>query len=279
MADSYLRLEFLRRAQNTDGGWGYFPGKESRLESTYYVLKSLPLDEKALAFLLALQNPDGGFRAGPTLPGSTWVTALAIPLLAQAKQASPLRRAASWLMNTSGADGKLIARLASFIGFHPVDQDPSLQGWPWHPGNNAWVEPTVHSLLALKHLKSYVSDSDLKYRRDQATALLRDRRCQDLGWNYGNKRVLDEVLPSYPETTGIALAGLSATRSATAQELQFAQNLLSRPIGSYAKSWITIGLRMNGIAVESNLIPEIHPSRNIALTGLELLASQPEISL
>ncbi len=279
MADSSQRLDFLRRVQNPDGGWGYFPGRESRMEPTAYALKTQVTDERALAFVLACQEADGGFRVGPGIPGSTWVTALAIPILAKAGREKELRRAGQWLLQTTGSDGKLIARLASWMGWHPVEQDPSLEGWPWHPGNNAWVEPTVHSLLALKHLKSFASESELKYRMERGSALLRDRRCRDLGWNYGNKRVLDEDLPAYPETTGIALAGLSATRSATAPELAAGERLLRQSKGAYAQAWLTIGIRSNGIGRKYHLTPEVHPSRNIALTGLELLAAAEEMAL
>src|SRR5262245_39053203 len=35
------RLEFLRSTQNPDGGWGFFPGKQSWLEPTAYALMAL----------------------------------------------------------------------------------------------------------------------------------------------------------------------------------------------------------------------------------------------
>jgi hypothetical protein len=38
--------------------------------------------------------------------------------------------------------------------------------------------------------------------------MLLERRCRDGGWNYGNRRVLGEDLPSYPETTALALMAL-----------------------------------------------------------------------
>ena len=38
--------------------------------------------------------------------------------------------------------------------------------------------------------------------------MLLDRRCRDGGWNYGNRRVLGADLPSYPETTALALMAL-----------------------------------------------------------------------
>jgi hypothetical protein len=39
--------------------------------------------------------------------------------------------------------------------------------------------------------------------------MLLDRRCRDGGWNFGNRRVLGADLPSYPETTALALMALN----------------------------------------------------------------------
>jgi len=36
-----FRLGLIETAQNADGGWGYFPGKESWLEPTVYALLAL----------------------------------------------------------------------------------------------------------------------------------------------------------------------------------------------------------------------------------------------
>ena len=51
MGEVYLqsRLEFLRKTQNTDGGWGYFPGKQSWLEPTAYAMLALQDTPKANA--------------------------------------------------------------------------------------------------------------------------------------------------------------------------------------------------------------------------------------
>ena len=35
------QLDFLRSSQNSDGGWGFFPGKQSWLEPTAYALIGL----------------------------------------------------------------------------------------------------------------------------------------------------------------------------------------------------------------------------------------------
>ena len=62
MESVYLRTrrEFLLQNQNRDGGWGYFPGKQSWLEPTAYaalVLHGDPAAAKATALVLGWQNP------------------------------------------------------------------------------------------------------------------------------------------------------------------------------------------------------------------------------
>src|SRR5207249_819591 len=60
------RLEFLRTTQNPDGGWGFFPGKQSWLEPTAYALMALHGDassaqhfERGWKLVRSWQLPDG----------------------------------------------------------------------------------------------------------------------------------------------------------------------------------------------------------------------------
>jgi len=277
MVDVSQRVSFLAKARNADGGWGYFPGKESRVEPTVYALRALGEDAAGVAFLLRCQEADGGFRPGSGIPGSTWVTALAIPVLSRAKRKAELERAAKWLLAITGADDTWLQRVVHFMGKSVIDQDPTLKGWPWRPGNNSWVEPTSHALVALEALRGVADGGELEFRKEQGARLLRDRRCLDLGWNYGNKRVLDEVLPSYPETTGIALVGLSAAGKATRNELEAARKVFEGAKGAYAKAWLSIGLRLHGLQTPYEASGEVHASGNVALTALEVLASKAEV--
>ncbi len=270
------RIALLERCQNPDGGWGYFETKRSQVEPTAYALKALgpahPAWAKGVAFIEGCQEKDGGFRPAPSVPGSTWVSALAIPILAAAKtDPKALERAGNWLLETEGADGNFAQRLFHMLGKNVVDQDPKLRGWPWRPGNNSWVEPTAHSLVALNYLTGLVSDAGLRYRREIAVKMLADRRCADQGWNYGNKRVLGETLPSYPETTGIALVGLAAAKAEA--PLEAARKIYAQAKGAYARAWLAIGLRLHGVAVDYQPGEAPHPSGNLALNALEILAA------
>ncbi|MER7535689.1 prenyltransferase/squalene oxidase repeat-containing protein [Streptomyces sp. NPDC097704] len=76
MADaSAASTWFLTRAQNSDGGRGYRPGDSSDIASTCYSVLALsamgrrvgedPAVRAGVEFLLARQDPDGGFTAVP----------------------------------------------------------------------------------------------------------------------------------------------------------------------------------------------------------------------
>lgn len=274
-----LRLEFLRENQNGDGGWGYFPGNHSRVEPTCYVLRAIGSKathwNTGIRFLESCQEKAGGFNPGPGIPGPTWVTQLAFPLLKQAKvNEKSLASAANWILNTEGAEGGVLQRFLYSVGKSKVDQDPRLKGWPWRPGNNSWVEPTSHGLLALHWMQGNAPDAGIRYRREIATRMMLDRRCDDGGWNYGNKRVLGETLPSFPETTAIALLGLIDRIDSLQPSLDRAKAHLEASKGAYGRALLSLALRIHGQTVHYE--PEHsagHPSRNLMLAAIEVLAT------
>lgn len=274
------RQYFLRSNQNGDGGWGYFPGRESRVEPTCYALRALGVSNshwaRGLAFLTSCQDKTGGLAPGLSIPGATWVTQLAFPLLKLGGlEAKKLELAAAWILNTEGAEGTVMQRLLHAMGKSKVDQDPRLRGWPWRPDNNSWVEPTTHGLLALHWMSGHAPEAGVRYRRDVATRMLLDRRCSDHGWNYGNKKVLGEILPAYPETTALALLGLVSSGVDLTASLAKARNDLSLTKGAYGRALLTLALRLHGEPVEYvSEYESIHPSRNLMLAGLEVMAAR-----
>ena len=65
MIDTDSRLDFLKVCQNRDGGWGYFPGKQSWLEPTVYACLALHGDavtDRAWSLIRSWQLPSGAFR-------------------------------------------------------------------------------------------------------------------------------------------------------------------------------------------------------------------------
>ncbi len=277
-----LRLELLRRSQNVDGGWGYFSGRESGVEPTAYALRAIGAGdngwERGIAFLVARQEKDGGLAPRVGVPGATWVTLLAFPLLKKAGVAAKsLERAGSWILDTEGADGGLAERLAFALGHAKVEQDPRLKGWPWRPGNSSWVEPTAHGLMALRTMDGCVPEAGIRYRREIATKMLLDRRCSDGGWNYGNRKVLGEILPAYPETTALALLGLAGSGADLGASLEIARQMFGASKGAYGRALLSLALGAHGHAVSyATLTESAHPSGNTMLAAIEVLALRGE---
>ena len=138
----------LLEARNTDGGWGYYRGKASRLEPTCWALLALGVDAAppGAEFLSRCQQPNGWLVEDPRWPTNIGFNAMV---------------ALTWVRHTDLASDdmrrRLIAALVSSKGIKaPPDnstQDNSLQGWSWIDGTFSWVEPTSLGLLALKRAR------------------------------------------------------------------------------------------------------------------------------
>ncbi len=211
-----LPFAWIEAAQNPDGGWGYFPGKESALEPTAYALLALADEPRARTavecgcrLIRSWEMATGGWRGLQRVPEAHWATSLVITLhsVLGVNDAST-GRAIDWLVATRGAETRPVARLAAWLSPHTVEFDASLSGWPWRTGTSSWVEPTAHALMALGRVARRNEHAGLEERIAMGQRMLLDRRCRDGGWNYGNRRVLGADLPSHPETTALALMAL-----------------------------------------------------------------------
>ena len=206
---------------------------------------------------------------------ANWTTALCITLyLTRNVQDEAFTRGVRWMLNTIGAEGSFLHRVANLLHPEQVDIDASVQGWPWRPENSSWVEPTAHALVALKKIQqnevAVPNLLSLNARVAAGEKMLLDRRCGDGGWNYGNKRVWNAPLPSYPETTALALLGLQGRPISELRSSLDAAERWSRETPSpLAKAWLSICLRNWGLPVEP-AFPE--PSTDVLLNALEVLA-------
>jgi hypothetical protein len=278
VAEAYLetRIEFLAAAQNADGGWGYFPGKRSWLEPTAYAMLALhrvaghgqALD-RAWALVDSWQLADGSWRPGPDVAGGAWVTALAVTLgCVRGESSERLRRAVAWLLGMKGVESGLGMRIASHFHLLQTELNVMHEGWPWYPGNASWIEPTAHTLVALKKASTHISSRDLQRRITDGERLILSRRCRDGGWNCGNPNVLHYDLPSYPETTGLALLGLQGrSTSELAGPLQAGRRFHGETKSSLAKAWLTLALRVHGQPLETPAGSAC--SRDIMLAAVE----------
>lgn len=261
MADSYLgvRLDILRGAQNPDGGWSYYAGKQSWLEPTFYgalVLHGDPAADRAWALLKSWQAADGSWppTAGAAISG--WGTALCLTLAHIRRDlGEPYQKGVNYLLETVGTESELWRRALARLGFYDPGRNLSLHGWPWKEGTSSWVEPTAHALIALKKASAHLPQNEkLRERVRSGEALLLDVRCKDGGWNYGSPWTLGEDQRSYPETTALALLGLQG-RAEAASSLDLAKGWLQDTPSSLARAWITVALRLHGVAIPDSLRP------------------------
>ena len=215
--DDGLRVT-LRASVNADGGWGYFPGKASRLEPTSWCLLALlnapaigaceDLVQGALACLARWQVSRGSLSdVSGTLPNYAFNGLAAVAIrdaLASRDGAArqPAVRLEALLAAISSAEG--IRSRPTWTG----RQDNQLVGWPWHDGTSSWVEPTAWCTLALKQLKQIQPEAAVAERIAQAERLLADRCCAEGGWNYGNSNILGKDLFPYVSSSTVALIAL-----------------------------------------------------------------------
>jgi hypothetical protein len=279
------RLDFLRSAQNADGGWGFFPRKLSWVEPTCYSLLAMHgapgcevNAERGWKLLRSLQLPDGSWPPCAAVAEPHWTTSLAVTLhVLRAVTDEPFRKGVASLLRTAGIENGWQFRIAHFLRPSVVELDPSFEAWPWRPGNSSWIEPTAHALVALKHAATVFDDQRLHERVAQGERMILDRRCSDGGWNYGNRKVLGADLPSYPETTALALIGL-ASRKDLAAPLALAARYAKDTRSPLAKAWLRVALRSHSVPpVDVSDGPPLEPN-DVIVNALEVIAATGAIA-
>jgi squalene-hopene cyclase-like protein len=193
-------LPFLQRAQNADGGWGFHPGSQSRVEPTCWALHALlnaswpdksPLT-RGFQYLLGAQLKDGSWPSSPEETMGSWVTSLACWVLLSDKNSSKAVGAGiNWFCEDWPRDStpwrRFLRRLSSQRSIS--GQNDSLRGWGWTPRTSSWVEPTSFALLALQLSPNELLPRSAGRRQQLAEELLYDRMCPGGGWNCGNPLV------------------------------------------------------------------------------------------
>lgn len=274
MGESYLdaRLKLLRRAQNADGGWGYFPGKQSWLEPTAWAALALhgePEANRAWALLSSWQQRDGSWRPAADVQISSWASALCVTIaVARGELGAPFQRGVEWLIHSAGAESTLMSRAVASVGLVNPERNVNLKGWPWKPGTSSWVEPTAHALVALKRAAPHVVNADLSARVRIGAEQLLDVRCSDGGWNYGSRAARGVALPSYPETTALALVGLQG-RADLGKSLHTAARMAKETPSPMAGAWLRIALALHGFKTAA---PDGPPPADLAIAAVEALS-------
>ena len=235
----------LAQNQRFDGGFAYSPTGSSAAEPT--ALAALAFSNplvgeqgratRAADWLKAAQQGDGSVPVSASLQSPAWTTSLAILAWHRGPDRSRFhqstQRATDWLLKNQG--------LSSSVRLNEAQHDATIVGWSWVDGTHSWVEPTAYAVLALRSI-----GQSGHARTTDGVRLLRDRALPTGGWNYGNSTVLANTLRPFPETTGVALAGLAGLERNDAIEasLSFLETELPRIRSPLALGWGLIGLTM-----------------------------------
>ncbi|MFN9893891.1 MAG: hypothetical protein ACK58M_11715, partial [Acidobacteriota bacterium] len=161
----------------------------------------------------------------------------------------------------------------TMVGLSKLGNDPTYRGWPWRPDTTAWIEPTAHTLVALKRAAPQVRNAELARRVALGEGMILRRRCSDGGWNYGSRAALGIDLPSYPETTALALLGLQGSREADlSAAVRHASHLWQSSRSRWSRAWLAISLRLLGADLPNE--PTDQPVTNVLiLNALEVMAA------
>ncbi|REJ67265.1 MAG: hypothetical protein DWQ31_11870 [Planctomycetota bacterium] len=223
--------------------WGYHADQPAASEPTATAALALSCAGRdaaaraALDWLVRVQGKDGsvGVTATEALPA--WPTALAVLAFAAAGNRYDGRR-------QLGVDHLLSIRGTPVDRNEQMGHDSTLVGWPWVLPTHSWSEPTALALLALR-----AAGHGRHPRADEATRLLVDRLLPAGGSNYGNTRVLNQMLRPHVMPTGVvlwALADRQAADSRIGLSLDFLTTELEVPTSAVALGYSVLALAAHG---------------------------------
>jgi hypothetical protein len=254
-------LPFLRNSQNVDGGWGFHPVSESRVEPTCWAILALRASDTASAsaeelnrgfqFLRAAQLADGSWAASPEVTTGCWVTSLACwVLLAGVHADEAIAAGLKWLCDDWPRDSapwrRFLARLSSEGKISA--QNDSYRGWGWTPRTSSWVEPTSYALILLARVPRESWPSGAERRRELARRMLYDRMCPGGGWNCGNPMVYGVAGEPLIVPTVWALLALrdEPTRPEFVMSLDWLEKNVKDVRGAGSRALARIGLEICG---------------------------------
>jgi len=280
----------LRSSVNGDGGWGYFPGKTSRLEPTCWAMLAL-LDSGATtadgwslgaaqARMAGWQSADGLLADTPAAPPNLAFNGLASVVMRRALAAHRADARRHGQVADALLSGILATEGSRFARAEQARQNNQLMGWPWNDGAFSWVEPTSWCLLALKKTAARPPRAGAAERIAEAERMLADRCCLSGGWNYGNSNVLGKELFPYVPTTALALLALQNRRELpeVARSLAWMAENWTREVSPMASSFALMAMRLYGRPAEDleralcDRIVKAGPPDNLASTALVLYA-------
>jgi len=289
-------LPFIRNAQNADGGWGFQPGLESRVEPSCWAILALralensvpsaEISARGLRFLRKAQLANGAWPASAEVSTGCWVTALACWVLnADAQARGAVAAGVTWICNDWPRDGSPWRRWRDRLFSHHkiTQQNDSYRGWGWTPQTSSWVEPTSFALILLASTPVELLPRGAARRRELARRMLYDRMCPGGGWNCGNPMVYG--VAGQPLIVPTVWALLALRDEPKRPEFVMSVDWLERNIGN-ARGAGSLALARIGMEVGGRTWPEAGPAiadrygrneflQNIPVAAWACLASCP----
>ncbi|MCU0226719.1 MAG: terpene cyclase/mutase family protein [Bryobacterales bacterium] len=263
IADSTGRLQTyidrLVALQLADGSWPYRPQGETGLaETTCYALLALkaagmeaPRATAGLDWLRGLQRKNGGSAPQPGVAMANWVTSLVLMVNLRYGRYDAMQPGIDWLLGLQGNETNWTTRAIRKVLNEPPQYPQNFHGWPWVANTVSWLIPTALATIALQHVLKYGQHPDVAYRVQEGLSMLKERRCQDGGWNHGASMALGVPAPSYPETTGIALLALhTIPESELPGAHDVALSMLNGTRIAAIRSWLQLALNARGVSLQ-----------------------------
>ncbi|MEM9069587.1 MAG: hypothetical protein AAGE52_13830 [Myxococcota bacterium] len=242
-----LAETLIERLTANGSPWGYRYNEDGAAEPTAIAAIALATHQQrpdlvtaALEWLKEIQKDHGGV---PILPNFApyWPTSIALE---------------AWARAGKGAYGEVADRATAYLLDHAgralpqndlFGHDSTLVGWSWVDNTHSWVEPTSYAISALR--EAGAADHA---RVREGVRLLLDRCLPEGGWNYGNTRVMQNVLRPFPATTGVALVALrgEARTPPIERSLAYLRDTAPTIPAPLSLAWATLGLRAWGETID-----------------------------
>lgn len=242
-------IDFIKANQNPDGGWGYYPQRESLTEPTAFCLLSLYSSgenrhvSSGLSFLKSCQSDSGAVGIDKCDQEGNWMAYAALLAFHMFEAEAEKNRLIDWALDFQDASSRLSKEYIKAIR-RKLRFDPSIRGWPWTTRTTAWVEPTSLFIIALTR-SGIPKDHD---RIRSGVKLLLDRKIKNGGWNFGNPydnaRYLEPgALPTSLAVLALHLAGHPGSGSAVRQGLQILSRSLENDMSVASLIWALLALK------------------------------------
>ena len=254
-------LNYLSSRQNEDGGWGYLSTHPSTVEPTAIAAIAVTgshdhstATQRAMQWLQHVQHANGGWGISVSDPESSWQTAWAMLALTKTSTTyDVIERGNKWLleMEQLAVTDELQRDMQKISSI-----DLTLRGWPWHPLEASWVEPTSLALMALNSSAYFKMSAG---RIETAVQYLLNRRCGTGGWNVGSPIMLGAALPARAVPSALALLALAlhAPDSILADDIAALRTDMTLDGGALATALGLIALRQLG-QTDENAMSALH---------------------